>query len=151
MWQEILRAIPIYFSSMIKFIFGPVGGYAARLNILTTIIVTIAGMMTVVFLFSFFGHFMRTKILNRFMRNKKKFSEKNRRFVTIWKKYGLVGVAVLTPIILTPIGGTVLAISFGAPRGKLILYMFISAVVWSTVFSVAIYAFGNEFLPDYMK
>ncbi|HTE30682.1 MAG TPA: hypothetical protein VK666_09945, partial [Chryseolinea sp.] len=81
---------------MIKFIFGPVGGYAARLNILTTIIVTIAGMMTVVFLFSFFGHFMRTKILNRFMRNKKKFSEKNRRFVTIWKKYGLVGVAVLT-------------------------------------------------------
>ncbi len=33
MWEEIVKAIPVYFSSMIKFIFGPIGGYAAGLTL----------------------------------------------------------------------------------------------------------------------
>ncbi|NJM24298.1 MAG: hypothetical protein HC859_00930 [Bacteroidia bacterium] len=39
---------------MIKFIFGPVGGYAAKLTLTTTILTTVAGMMTVVVAFTFF-------------------------------------------------------------------------------------------------
>lgn len=151
MWEEILKAIPVYFSSMLKFIFGPIGGYAAGLTLVTTILVTVGGMMTVVLLFAFFGDFIREKIINRFFPKRKRFSERNRKFVGIWKKYGLFGVAALTPIFLTPIGGTILAVSFGTPRNKLILFMFISASVWSVLFSVIIYFFGNEFLPDYMK
>jgi membrane protein DedA with SNARE-associated domain len=151
MLEEIIKAIPVYLSSMLKFIFGPIGGYAAGLTLITTILVTVAGMMTVVFAFAFFGHFMRTQIMDRFFLKKKKFSERNRRFVTIWKKYGLPGVAALTPVVLTPIGGTLLAISFGAPRNKLILYMFISAAIWSVIFSGTIYFFGNEVLPEVIK
>jgi hypothetical protein len=41
---------------MLKFIFGPVGGYGVGLHPITTIITTVAGMMTVVFLFTFFGN-----------------------------------------------------------------------------------------------
>lgn len=151
MWEEILRAIPVYFSSMLKFFFGPIGGYAAGLTLLTTILTTVAGMMTVVLAFAFFGDFIRVKIYNRFFPRRKLFSERNRKFVTTWKKYGIVGVAILTPLLLTPIGGSVLAVSFGTPRNKLILYMFISASFWSVFFSVIIYFFGNEFLPNYMK
>jgi hypothetical protein len=151
MWEEILKAIPVYFSSMLKFIFGPVGGYAAGLNLITTILVTIGGMMTVVILFAFFGDFMRTKVLDRFFPNRKRFTAHNRRVVGIWKKYGLIGVATLTPILLTPIGGAILAVSVGTPRNKLILYMLISASVWAVIFSVGIYYFGNSLFPGYIK
>lgn len=151
MWEEILKAIPVYFSSMFKFVLGPVGGYATGLTLTTTILVTVAGMMTVVLLFAFFGDFMRTKVFNRMFAGRKKFSERNRKFVTIWRKYGLAGVAALTPILLTPIGGTLLAIGFGTPRNKLILYMFISASVWSVLFSLAVYFLGNEVLPDFVR
>jgi hypothetical protein len=151
MWEEILKAIPVYFSSMLKFIFGPLGGFAAGLELLTTILVTVAGMMTVVLSFTYAGGWLRQKVIHRFFGKSKKFSERNRRFVRIWKKYGLVGVAALTPIILTPIGGTLLAVSSGSPKDKIIIFMFVSASVWSVVFSVAIYLLGNEFLPDFVK
>lgn len=152
MWEEILKAVTlVYLPSMLKFIFGPLGGYAARLHMVTTIVSTVAGTMTIVLLFSFAGDWIRERIINRFFPKRKRFSERNRKFVGIWKKYGVAGVAFLTPLILTPIGGTLLAISFGSPREKLILYMLISASGWATVFSLTVYLFGNNVFPEYMK
>lgn len=154
MWQVILKVATVYFSSMLKFIFGPLGGYAAGFTLITTILVTVAGMMTVVFIFTFFGNWIREKVIVRFFKKRNKFSQSNRRFVTIWKRYGLIGVAALTPIILTPIGGTLLAVSSGSPKEKIIFYMFISASAWSIIFSSALYFFGAEilkYLPDYAK
>lgn len=151
MWEEILKAIPVYFSSMLKFIFGPLGGFAAGLELVTTILVTVAGMMTVVFSFTYAGTWIREKIIHRFFGKRKRFTQNNRKFVRIWKKYGLFGVAALTPVLLTPIGGTLLALSSGSPKEKIIIFMFISASVWSVVFSVAVYLLGNEFLPDFVK
>jgi membrane protein DedA with SNARE-associated domain len=152
MWEEILKAITlVYLPSMVKFIFGPLAGYGAKLNILTTIIATVSGTMTIVLLFSFAGDWIRNHVINRFFPKRKRFSERNRKFVTIWKKYGVAGVAFLTPLLLTPIGGTLLAVSFGSPREKLILYMLLSASVWATIFSLTIYLFGNNVFPDYMK
>jgi membrane protein DedA with SNARE-associated domain len=152
MWEEILKAIPVvYLSSMLKFILGPIGGFAARLHIVTTIVGTVAGMMTVVFVLTYAGNWIKEKVLPRFFKKKNKFNDGNRRFVHIWKKYGLSGVALLTPIILTPIGGTLLALSSGSPKDKIILYMFLSAVFWAAVFSIVIYFFGNEMLPDFVK
>ena len=151
MWEEILKAIPVYFSSMLKFIFGPLGGFAAGLELVTTILVTVAGMMTVVFSFTYAGTWFREKIIHRFFGKRKRFTQNNRKFARIWKKYGLFGVAALTPVLLTPIGGTLLALSSGSPKEKIIIFMFVSASVWSVVFSVTIYLLGNEFLPDFVK
>jgi uncharacterized membrane protein YjjB (DUF3815 family) len=151
MWEELSRAIPVYFSSMLKFILGPVGGYFARLNVLTTILTTVAGMMTVVIAFAFFGDLLKKHVINRFFRKMNRFSDQNRKFIRIWRKYGLPGVAALTPVIFTPIGGVLLAISFGSPRDKLIIYMFISASFWSVTLTLLIYLFGNSVLPDFMR
>lgn len=151
MWEEIIRAIPVYFSSMLKFIFGPLGGYAAGLKLLTTILVTVAGMMTVVLLFTYAGNWIRLKIIEKILGKQNRFSDSNRKFVSIWKKYGLFGVAALTPLLLTPIGGTILAVSSGSSKERIIFFMFVSAAVWSVVLSVIVYFFGNEFVPDYIK
>lgn len=150
MLQEILKALPVYFSCMLKFIFGPAGGYAVGLHPITTILTTVAGMMTVVFLFTFFGEWIRAKIFARFKTGKVDL-KRAERFDKIWKRYGLVGVALLTPVILTPIGGTLLAVGSGSPKEKIIFYMFVSASFWSVVISMAIYIFGNEVLPAFLK
>jgi hypothetical protein len=146
MWEEILKAIPVYLATMLKFIFGPVGGYTAGLSILTTILSTVFGMMTVVFTFTYAGNWLKRKVFSRFLKPGNKFNTSNKKFVTIWKKYGLAGVAILTPLILTPIGGTLLAVSSGSPKDKIIFYMFLSASFWAVFFSVAIYFLGHEVL-----
>lgn len=152
MWEEIIKAFSlVYLPSMLKFIFGPLAGYAAKLHVVTTIISTVAGTMTVVLLLTFAGDWIRNKVINRLYPNRKRFSERNRKFVGLWKKYGVAGVAFLTPLILTPIGGTLLAISFGSPREKLILYMLISASAWASIFSLTIYLLGENVFPEYLK
>ncbi len=151
MWEEILKAVPVFFSTMIKFVFGPLGGYAAKLNIVTTIMATISGMMTAVIAFTYFGNFLRERVFKRFFQKRKKFTPHNRRITILYKKYGLGGIAFFTPILLTPIGGTLIAVSFGSPKEKIILYMFISGVAWAIIFSIMVYFFGNKILPDYLS
>jgi membrane protein DedA with SNARE-associated domain len=150
MWEIVLKILTVYLTSMVKFVFGPIGGFAAGLNLGTTILTTVASMMTVVIVFSFFGEFIRQRLLRRFF-SQKKFSDRNRKYVWIWRRYGLPGIAFLTPILLTPVGGTLLAISFGTSRNKLIVYMFVSAAVWAVILSLTVYFFGEEFFPDILK
>ncbi|HEY8512159.1 MAG TPA: hypothetical protein VIL31_09380 [Cyclobacteriaceae bacterium] len=128
---------------MLKFILGPVGGYLAKLNMVTTILTTVAGMMTVVLAFAFFGELIKKYIINKYFKRNNRFSDKNKKFVRIWRKYGLAGVAALTPLLLTPIGGALLAVGFGSPRDKLIIYMFVSASFWSVALTVLIYFLGD--------
>lgn len=142
MEELVLKALTIVLLTMLKFIFGPTLGYAGGFSLFSTILITVTGMMSSVLLFTFLGKLLREKVLVRLFRNRKKFTKRNRRFVTIWKKYGLPGVAFLTPLLLTPIGGTILLASFGSSKREIIVSMFLSAVFWSTVFSVLIYTFG---------
>lgn len=136
---------------MFKFILGPLGGYAARLHPIITVLVTVGGMMTSVVVFTYFGEWLRVKLQHGPLKKRKRFSPRSRKFVKIWKKYGLTGVAVLTPLILTPIGGTILAVSSGSPKEKILLFMLISASAWAIVFTVIIYFFGHHVLPDWVK
>src|SRR5690606_27121551 len=118
----------IYILSSGKFIAGPLTGLATGTGILETCIFTVLGMMTSVFLFSYFGKFLRERFLKKWFAKKKKFSRKNRRFVTIWKRYGLFGIAFLTPVLFSPIGGAVLISSLGgmSHKKKIFAYMLFS-------------------------
>jgi len=59
------------------------------------------------------------------------FTKRNRRFVIFWRKYGLFGVSFLTPLVFSPIIGTLLVNAFGGSKKKIITYMLISAAFWS--------------------
>ncbi|NJN41808.1 MAG: hypothetical protein HC811_05825 [Flammeovirgaceae bacterium] len=151
MLEEILKALPVALSSTVKFIFGPLGGYALQLPLITTICATIVGAMTSVVAFTFFGDWMRAKIVDRFFKNRKVDPQKEEERKMLWKKYGLPGTAFLMPLILTPIGGTVLAVSFGSSKKRILMYMFISATFWAIVLSSIVYFFGNEIFPDFIQ
>jgi len=135
----------VYFSSMLKFIFGPLGGKAAGFPMITTMIITAAGMMTVVLAFTFFGRFIRERIMDRFFKKKEPKEPSKGKLATLARKYGIAGVAFLTPLLLTPIGGSLLAVSISRRRDKILLYMLISACTWSVILTLAVY-FGWDTL-----
>ena len=151
MQEEILKVVTIILLTMLKFIAGPTLGFAGGFSLLSTILITVTGMMCSVFIFTFLGKLLRERVFPRFFKKKRKFSKRSRRFVTIWKKYGIVGVAALTPLIFTPIGGTILLSSMGTPKGKIIFVMLLSAVFWACFFSGIIHFFGAQVLPSFMQ
>jgi hypothetical protein len=140
---EFLKYIPVYLMSMLKFIAGPTMGAAMGLTFEETVIITVLGMMTTVLLVTFLGkglrHWMMSKLRKK---NQKVFTKRNRRFVYIWKNYGLFGVSFLTPIIFSPVIGSLLVTTLGSPRKKIITYMLISALFWSLAFSKFIFLFN---------
>ena len=142
--EEVLTILTIYFLCMFKIIFGPTMGYAAGLSPLVTVIITVAGMMTTILIFTFFGERLREKVLRRYLKPKKVFTPKNRRFVKIWRKYGELGISFLTPILLSPPGGAIIAMALGGSRKKTVGYMFLWSIVWSTIITYTFYYAGDE-------
>ena len=144
--EEALTILTIYLLSSLKMIFGPTMGYAAGLSPILTIILTVSGMMTTVLVFTFFGEKIRANVLKRYIKPKKIFTPKNRRFVRIWKKYGELGISFLTPILLSPPGGSIIAIALGGSRRKTIAYMFLFSIFWSTIVTYTLYYSGDTVL-----
>jgi len=136
----ILKYLMVFLTSMLKFIGGPLLGVASGLSIWETALLTILGMMTTVFLMvSFIGRPFKNWIMKTFYKNRKLFCDRNRRMVRIWRNYGLKGVAFLTPVLFSPIGGALLASSFGESAKRIFLYMLASSIFWSIIFTSIIF------------
>ena len=154
MMEEILKAIPVVLASAVKFILGPLEGYALKLHPLTTILSTILGMMISVVAFTFFGDWLKQRFFKKLFARPTNPSNRRRKFNILMRKYGLGGIVFFTPIILTPIGGTLLAVGMNKPKEKILLFMFISASFWSIVLTFAVYASGKAIMnhfPDFLK
>lgn len=75
--------------------------------------------------------------VSRSEQSKKVFTRRNRRIVRIWKRYGLTGIALITPVILSIPIGTLIANSLVDDRRKILLYMFFSILFWSVAMTTA--------------
>jgi len=127
------------------------------------VIVTILGMMTIVVAFTYFGEWLKAHAINKawawikvhiihkIVKIKRATRKKPMQRSAFWSKYGLTGVALFTPVFLTPIGGTILALSLGYSKEKILFYMLISAISWSVIFSGIIYFVGGEVVPGFLK
>ena len=138
MLEEILRYLSIYLLACLKSILPPLMGPGMGLNKLEIIAITVLGLMTSVTLFTLAGERIKKQVIPIFIKNPKKFSPRTRRMVRIWKKYGIIGTCFLTPLLLSPIGGSLLVASVGAPRKQVYLYMFISGLFWAIVWTYAV-------------
>jgi len=78
---------------------------------------------------------------NLFPKKKKKkiFSKKTKRFIRIKNKWGLFGIAFLTPLILSIPIGTFLAIRFYKATKRTIFILCLFVIIWSLFFSSIIY------------
>lgn len=138
MIEYLLTFFGIYLMTLFKFIAGPLLGSLAGYSLFEIMLVTVSGMMSSVVLFTFLGEWIKKLWDQRFNRRRTIFTKKNRRIVKVWQKSGAVGVAFLTPLLLTPIGGTLVMTSFGVNRRIILSYMFVSSLWWSFFFGLSI-------------
>lgn len=137
--MQVAKYLSVVLASTIKFIGGPLSGVALGLSWLETAVCTIIGMMLSVVAITYAG--VALQALQRRFRKKppKRFSSRTRLAVRVFRRAGLAGIAFLTPLILTPIGGAALAVSFRISRFQILLYMLVSAVFWAVVQTLALY------------
>lgn len=74
-------------------------------------------------------------IVNENDAKKKVFTPRSRKFVRLWKKYGIIGVAFLTPVIISIPIGTIILNAFEDNKARIFMYMFFSIVFWSVLFT----------------
>jgi len=116
---------------MWKCVGGPLSGLTANLSVIEITILTSAGMMTTVVILTYAGE----KFRSYFKRKDKAKKERkiNPKVMKVWNKYGVPGIAFLTPLILTPIVGTLILVVNKADKKEIIVYMAISAVSWAFI------------------
>lgn len=133
------KYISVALASMLKFIGGPLAGLALKLTWLETALCTLGGMMASVLLVVFAGTALN-RLLQRYRKTKPRlFTKRTRLAVRIWQRAGLAGIALLTPLLLTPIGGTALAVSFRVPIVRIVLAMLASGSFWGIVLTYLTY------------
>ncbi len=135
-------------ASMIKFFGGPIAGFLTGLPIQKTIFLSAGGMMVAVLITTFFSKAITKFLESRRTAKKIIFTKRSRRAVKIWQKLGLFGIAMLTPPLFTPIGGTLMALSFRVNILKMIAYMLVSSLFWGYLVSWAIYKL--VFISDWL-
>ena len=103
-----------------------------------TLLLTVAGMMTSVFIVSGVGRrWVRHRQQQRRLRREPMFSKRSRNIIKVFKRFGMGGIAFLTPVLLSPIGGTVIATLLGVPRQRILLHMLWSALLWGGILTLA--------------
>lgn len=87
----------------------------------------------------------RRKRLLEKQERKKIFTKKNRRIVKIKQKYGLIGIAVTTPFLLSiPVGVFLVVRYYHSSRTKY-MYLIGSNIIWSFIYT-AFYMFWKDLL-----
>ena len=141
-----LKYASVFLLSTVKFLGGPLAGASMGLHFWTTLALTVGGMMTSVFIFSGVGRvWMQHRQKQRRLRREPIFTRRSRNIIKVFRKFGMGGIAFLTPMLLTPIGGTVIATLLGVPRQRILLHMLWSAVLWGGALTFASVYLGHMF------
>ncbi|WP_375416390.1 hypothetical protein [uncultured Hymenobacter sp.] len=137
MLPQLAKYASVFLISMVKFVGGPLAGASLGLGFAETLGLTVAGMMTTVILLSGVGRrWVRHRQQQRRLRHEKVFSRRSRTIVRVFQRFGMPGLALFTPILFTPIGGTVVATLLGVPRPRILLHMLWSALLWGVTLTL---------------
>lgn len=155
--SEFVKIILIILLSSVKFAAGPPFAYYDQrydFTFFETVIYSLIGGMLGVWIFTFFSleiqfgiDWVKKKFRKAWSKNPfgkpsvnqnegariKIFSNKSRRFVKLWRKYGMFGVAFITPVIISIPVGTVILNLFEDNKQKIFIYMFFSILFWAVL------------------
>ncbi|HHG85846.1 MAG TPA: hypothetical protein ENJ82_13955 [Bacteroidetes bacterium] len=59
-----------------------------------------------------------------------------RRIMRIWNRWGLLGIAFLTPPMISPPFGTIIAVAFGEKFTRIMVYMAVSMAAWAGLLAI---------------
>lgn len=139
--ENLISSILVFFGSLIKFSMGTLAAIAADLGLGGSLANIIGGIIGIV-LFTHLGGVMQDYMVKKFPnRFGKKFTRSNRFLVRIKQRFGLGGIAVLTPIALSIPVGVLFALALTHDKKKIMISMIISLLFWATILFVPYFLF----------
>ncbi len=135
-----LKYVSVALAAALKFFAGPIAGLALGLTWYETALCSAAGMMLAVVATTYIGKGMQVLIRRWRKAPPRRFSKSSRMAVRIWKRFGIVGIAILTPLLFTPIGGTIIAVAFRVQRQSIFFWMLMSGLCVGTAISYLVYS-----------
>jgi uncharacterized membrane protein len=144
-----LKYLSVALASTLKFFGGPIAGVILKLTWIETAICSAVGMMFTVLLLTYVGGGIQS-LIKKYRKSKpRKFTRTNRIAVNIWKRFGIIGIAFLTPPLFTPLFGPILAVAFKVPKPAIFLWMSVSAVIWGL--GISYITHKVHFVQDWIK
>lgn len=148
--EEFFKIITVFLTCTFFFVkLGvPTAVIVFKYNFLKVFFVSCAGGITGNIIFTYLSagiiKWMHDYRLRKDKDHKKKiFSKSTRRFIRIKNRFGLVGIAFVTPIISQPIGAF-FAEKFFKDKKKVIIYLSVSVVFWSITLYLILYLFHDS-------
>lgn len=155
---SVIKLIQVLIISGIKFLFAPLLSVGYGFNYLQTVIFTTVGGILGIFFFYYLskwlirqyqkycpqviGYFGGKEATIRWMKeneckkqNRKVFTRRNKTIINVRNKYGLLGIVLLTPVLLSIPIGAFLAQKYYSKKSNILFYMSLSVVMWSLFLS----------------
>ena len=139
--MAIFEILAILLLSSVKFLFAPSAAVAAGYGFLKTIIITFSGGSCGILFFYYLGGWAVNKISCMIsgsknqnfnaVQNKRIFTKKNKWIVKIKSKFGLAGLSIITPGIISIPVGAILAAKYFKKNPNTIAYLVASVFLWS--------------------
>ncbi len=155
---SLIKLIQVALISGIKFLFAPILAIGYGFNYFQTVAVTaVGGILGILFFYHLskwlirqyqkycpqvIGYFGGKEATARWLeanqckkKNRKVFTRRNKLIINVRRKYGLIGIVLLTPVLLSIPIGAFLAQKYYAKKSNILIYMSVSVVMWSLFLS----------------
>lgn len=120
---------------------GTLTAIAADLGLGGSLANIIGGIIGIV-VFTYLGGYIQAYFVKKFPQYfSRKFTKGNRFLVRIKQRFGLNGIAVLTPIILSIPVGVLFALALTSDKKKILVSMLVSMFFWATVLFLPYFLF----------
>ncbi|MBP7497611.1 MAG: hypothetical protein KA792_08120 [Bacteroidales bacterium] len=138
--MELFKYLEIILISSVKFVAGAPISFIQGLNFAETLILTSVGGLGGVLFFYYFSKLIPKSLSKYFIKkenvdNKSVKGFKNKILYFIQNKYGLTGIVVLTPVLLSIPLGTILAKKYYTNSYKVAFYLSSSVFAWAIIVS----------------
>jgi len=139
--EKFLSSLLVFLSSIVKFSMGTLAAIAADLGLGGSFSNLLGGIIGVV-VFTYVGSHIQEYLVIKFPRRfGRKFTSSNRFLVRIKQRFGLGGIVVITPIILSIPVGVMFALALTHDKKKIMISMIVSCLFWATLLFLPYYVF----------
>ena len=143
-----LKLLGLFLLSSTKFLFAPSAVAASGFTYFETIVITISGGWFGVLVFYYFGRVvvdLILKINTKPKKNKSAFTFTNKLIVKTKIKYGIIGLALITPVTISIPVGSILAARYFSRQKLTVPLLLFSIVLWSLILSTISIFFKDLF------
>ena len=122
----------------------PIGVVAGLHAVPVTVLAFIGNMLTIMIVILLMDK-IQGWLEKRIEKDPEKSKTREQRAVRVWKRYGLPGLALLSPVLIGSHLGAILAMGFGGTRKQITVWMTASIFFWAIVTGIVSH-YGVDFI-----